>query len=122
MAYRIFVVEDHPRLRTTFAAVLNAQPDMELCGEAGSGEEALEKIPVAAPDLVLVDVSLPGMSGIDMLRQMAKRWPEQRALIVSGHDRDLYWQQGLGPQVKGYIMKDEGPDVMLKAIRQALAG
>jgi len=120
MAYRIFVVEDLPRLRSTFAAILNAQPDMELCGDAGSAEEALEKIPQASPDIVLVDVSLPGMSGIDLLRVLARVQPELPALIVSGHDRNIYWHDGLSPQVKGYVMKHEGPDVMLSAIRQAL--
>jgi DNA-binding NarL/FixJ family response regulator len=118
--YQIFVVEDHPSMRAAYAILINAQPDLKLCGEASTAEDALESIPNMRPDLVLVDISLPGMSGLDLLKQLNVRFPDVPALIVSGHDRDLYTNSSL-TNAKGYIMKHEGPEVLLSAIRRVLS-
>ena len=96
---------------------------MEFCGEAASGEEALEKIPASAPDLVLVDISLPGMSGIDLARKLQEQQPTIPLLIVSGHEMRLYIDGDLssvGANVKGYVMKHQGPAVLLSEINRVL--
>jgi DNA-binding NarL/FixJ family response regulator len=122
MAYQIFIVEDHPRMRATYCRMIQFQPDMDLHGEAASGEEALEKLGNSSPDLILVDVSLPGISGIELLRKLEELRPEMSALIVSGHDKELYMKEARFSNVKGYVMKHEGPEVLLETIRKVLAG
>jgi DNA-binding NarL/FixJ family response regulator len=122
MAHRIFLVEDHPVLRHSHAQVIQHTPGLEFCGEAGSGEEALEKIPASAPDLVLVDLSLPGMSGLDLIRQLEKERPELPLLIVSGHEMSLYQDdlKSMGTNVKAYVMKHQGPVFLLAEIMRVL--
>jgi DNA-binding NarL/FixJ family response regulator len=119
MSYQIFIVEDHPSMRAAYKLVISTQPDLTLCGEAATGEDALLAIPAVAPDLVLVDISLPGMSGLDLLKQLNAQKPELPALIVSGHDKDLYSNSTL-TNAKGYIQKHEGPEILLAAIRKIL--
>ncbi len=123
MAHRIFLVEDHHVMRQAHADVIHYTPGLELCGEAGSGEEALKKIATSTPDLVLVDIALPGMSGLDLARRLEQEVPTLPLLIVSGHEKRLYFQNdlsGMGPNVKGYVMKHEGPVVLIQAIRRVL--
>lgn len=119
MSYQIFVVEDHPSMRAAYAMVIKTQPDLRLCGEAASGEDALMAIPQLHPDLLLVDISLPGMSGLDLLKKLNTQQPDLPALIVSGHDKALYADSAL-TNAKGYIMKHEGPEALLTAIRRVL--
>jgi DNA-binding NarL/FixJ family response regulator len=121
MSYQIFIVEDHPSMRAAYRLVISTQPDLALCGEAASGEDALLAIPLLSPDLILVDISLPGMSGLDLLKQLNKQKPDLPALIVSGHDKDLYANSTL-TNAKGYIQKHEGPEILLAAIRRILDG
>ncbi len=119
MSYQIFVVEDHASMRAAYAMVIKTQPDLLLCGEAENAEDALTVIPGLQPDLILVDISLPGMSGLELLRQLNTAQPDLPAIIVSGHDKTLYADSAL-TNAKGYIMKHEGPEALLAAIWRVL--
>jgi DNA-binding NarL/FixJ family response regulator len=118
---RVFVVEDHPLMRQMLCTLVSRRSDLEVCGTAASGGEALEKIPAAGPDLVLVDVSLPGMSGFDLISAIMDDSPDLLALIVSGHDESVYADQALRSGARGYVMKGN-PLAIVKAIEAVLAG
>jgi DNA-binding NarL/FixJ family response regulator len=120
--HRIFIVEDHPAMRGAYITLIAPQPDMEIIGEAASGEEALKRIPGCGPDLVMIDISLPGMSGIELLRCLQKQRPELPALIVSGHQEISYIDHILSLGARGYVMKHQGPNAILEAIRQIMSG
>ena len=121
MTYRLFIVEDHPLMRETLTEYLALEPDVEVCGQAASGEEALRLIPESACDLVLVDVSMPGMSGIEFVRQLRQLVPGQHCLMLSGHAEKVYVEAALAAGAQGYVMKGD-PDAMVTAIRRVLGG
>jgi DNA-binding NarL/FixJ family response regulator len=115
MSYRIYIVEDHPAMRDAYASIIKTRPDLELCGSAATAEIALAEIPQAQPDLALVDIALPGMNGIQLLTILSTQLPDLPALLVSGHDKEIYGANSL-PNVKDFVMKHEGPNALLKAI------
>ena len=90
-------------------------PGLEVCGAAASAEEALDRLPAAA-DLVLVDVSLPGMSGIELVAEVVARWPSLRCLMLSGHTEVAYVERALGGGAKGYVKKGDTA-ALVEAIR-----
>lgn len=119
MKHRVFVVEDNLRMQESLLMYLDLQPDIEACGAAEHAEEALEQIPDKAIDLVLVDVMLPGMDGIELVQQLRSQQPELRCLMISGHAREHYEAAALAAGAVGYVMKDNA-DAILKAVRKAL--
>lgn len=118
--HRLFIVEDHPDVREAYVALLQQEPALTVCGVAASAEEALVRIPEAKPDLVLVDVSLPGMSGLDLIAALRAHDPSLRALVVSGLDRADFGQRAGEVGAVGYVVKADGPEALLAAIRRAL--
>ena len=86
----LFIVEDHAVMRQTYELLFADLPDLAICGSAGSAEEALTAIPRARPDLALVDISLPGRSGLQLVGDLRRDHPEVRVLVLSGHDGDDY--------------------------------
>ena len=119
---RIFLVDDHPIVLTGFQLLLNAQPDLEVCGTAGSAEAALEHVPASRPDLVITDLTLPGRDGLEFIRDILAIRPEQRVLVVSMHDELLFAARALRTGARGFLMKEAGAEKMLAAIRHVLAG
>jgi len=119
---KIFIVEDHAVIRRGYVLLIKRRADLEVCGEAASGEDALNTIPVCDPDLVLIDVSLPGISGIDLVRRLKTTQPNLATLVISGHEESLFVEGVLAAGAKGYIMKEQAPDVLLDAIYQVLDG
>jgi DNA-binding NarL/FixJ family response regulator len=119
---RIFIVEDHPVFREGLKLILVAQEDMEVCGVAVSAEEALPAIISLKPDLALVDISLPGKSGIELIGQIRAKKLETKLLVVSMHAEALYADRVLRAGGDGYIMKEEDPGEIVHAIRDVLAG
>jgi DNA-binding NarL/FixJ family response regulator len=105
MKTRIFVLEDHPSMRENIARFVSGLPDMEVCGSAATAEDALAKLADANADLVLVDVSLPTMSGLDFLREARERWPQLRCLVLSGHDETAYLWRAFSLGAQGYVAK-----------------
>jgi len=119
---RIFLVDDHPIVLTGFQLLLDAQPDLEVCGTAGSAEAALANVPGLKPDLVITDLTLPGRDGLEFIRDILAIRPEQRVLVISMHDELLFAARALRIGARGFLMKEAGAEKMLAAIRQVLAG
>jgi DNA-binding NarL/FixJ family response regulator len=119
---RVLIVDDHPVFRHGITAMINAEADLNVCGEAGSAPLALEALRRLQPDIVLVDISLPGTNGIELLKSMRAEFPKLPMLVVSMHDESLYALRALRAGALGYVMKAEALDLILVAIRKVLQG
>ena len=118
----IFIVEDHPVFREGLAQVLNGEPDLSVCGMAGDVPQALKEIARLKPQLVLVDIGLPGQSGLELIKKIRSADKQTKLLVVSMHDEALYADRVLRAGGDGYIMKQEDPEEILHAIRDVLGG
>lgn len=116
------VVDDHPIFRQGLVAVVQTNPRYKVSAEAGSVGEALAALERHVPDVALVDISLVGQSGLDLLKMIRISHPEVKVLIISIHDEAVYAERALKAQARGYVMKQEAGTVMLEAIRTILAG
>jgi DNA-binding NarL/FixJ family response regulator len=119
---QIFIVDDHPVFREGLVVLVNREPDLSVCGEATSAPQALASIERLKPDLVLADIGLPGKSGLELIKDVRALFPDMGVLVISMHDETLYAERVLRAGGRGYIMKQEGPEIMLQAIRQVLEG
>jgi len=122
MKRKIFVVDDHPVMRKGYQFLIDQEPDLVVCGEAGTALEALEKVSEEHPDLMLVDISLGGMSGLELIKKVHAQYPELATLVVSTHDESLYGERALRAGARGYVMKSEADGVIVEAIRRVLHG
>lgn len=122
MTYRIFVVDDHAVTRKGYVFLLQPHADLDVCGEAGSAAEALDRLPQAAPDLVIADIVMEGTSGIELIKQLSALRPDLPVLVVSMHDEALYAERALRAGACGYVMKSEIHAVYAQAIREVLRG
>jgi DNA-binding NarL/FixJ family response regulator len=118
----VLIVDDHPMMREGLASLLRAQDDMEMCGEAETAAQALELIPVRNPGIVIADITLPGKSGIELIKDITAMYPEVATLAVSMHDETVYAERVLRAGARGYIMKKEGGKRILEAIRKVRDG
>ncbi len=105
MAIRILVVDDSEVVRRGVAGILSARSDCEICGVARSGEEAMEKAPTLAPNLILLDISMPGMNGLEAARRLRDKLPETRILLMSQHDPDRVLPRAIEAGANGCIDK-----------------
>ncbi len=119
---RVFVVDDHPIVRQGLSQLINREPDLMVCGEAEDARAALEAIAALNPGFLIVDVSLDGPDGIELLKAIRARDPKLPVLMLSMHDESLYAERALRAGANGYIMKQEATDRVLIAIRQILGG
>ncbi len=122
VAKRVFIVEDHPVFREGLVHMLKGEKGLEVCGSAGDARNARETIARAKPDLVLIDISLPGKSGLELIKEIRSVDREVKLLVVSMHDEALYANRVLRLGGDGYIMKQEDPGEILHAIRDVLNG
>lgn len=120
--HTILLVDDHPLVREGLALRISLEPDLQVCGEAAGPSEALQAIERLAPDLVLVDLSLKGGHGIELITGVKKRFPKVRLLVISGFPEALYAERSLRAGADGYLNKQESSDRLLGAIRTVLAG
>jgi len=120
--HRIFLVEDHPVFRDGLAKLLNAEADLTVCGEAGDAKTGLKNIRKLRPDLAVVDLGLPGKSGLELIKEVRAAKLPVKLLVVSMFDEALYAQRVLRAGGDGYIMKQEDPEEIVSAIRDVLAG
>ncbi|WP_114970176.1 response regulator [Rhodoferax ferrireducens] len=118
----IFIVEDHTLLRAGLRALLSQDPDLEIVGEADNGRDAIRAIAALAPHLVLMDISMPGMNGIEAMRDIKRRNPETRVLVLTIHKTDEYIHESLRAGADGYLLKDATHDELRVAIRSILNG
>lgn len=119
---RVFLVEDHAVVRQGLASMINAEPDLEVCGEGKNLAEALPAIAAAAPDVAVVDLSLPDGSGLDLIKRLAAAHPELPVLVLSMHDEKVHAPRALIAGARGYVMKHEATDRVLEAVRAVLKG
>jgi len=119
---RVFIVDDHPIVRQGLAQMLKQEMDFTVCGEAEDAQRALQGIAELQPDLVLVDLSLKGGSGLALIRALKARQSTIPVLVVSMHDESLYVERVLRAGARGYIMKQAATDTMMHAIRRVLQG
>jgi len=119
---RILLVDDHPFMRAGLGALIDRQPDMQVCGEAGQPAEAMQAIVRENPDLVLTDLTMPGRSGLEFVKDVKAAHPDAAILIMSMHDESVFAERALRAGARGYIMKEAGGENLLTAIRQVLRG
>jgi len=117
---RVFVVDDHPIVRQGLALLINREWDLQVCGEAEDAQTAIQSVATARPDILVVDISLNGPDGLDLLKDIRIRYPEMPVLILSMHDESLYAERALRAGAQGYIMKQEATEKVLVALRRIL--
>jgi DNA-binding NarL/FixJ family response regulator len=119
---RVLVVDDHPVVRQGLMAILRFKPDIDLVGEAADGVEAVELILARRPDVVLLDLRLPRLSGIEVMRHVRAEAPQVRFLVLTTYDTDAYIAPALAAGAHGYLLKDATPDELVHAIRALAQG
>jgi DNA-binding NarL/FixJ family response regulator len=119
---RILIVDDHPMTRQGLVTLIEHQPDWAVCFEAQNAEQALEAIAKTKPDLVLVDISLPGKSGLELIKDIRAFHEHLLVLVISMHDESLYVERVLRAGARGYVPKHAGAAKMVEAIRAVLNG
>jgi DNA-binding NarL/FixJ family response regulator len=118
----VFVVDDHPIVRQGLALLINQEPDLAVCGAAEEMQSALAAIHAVRPDILIVDISLNGPDGLELLKTVRLTMPRLPVLILSMHDESLYAERALRAGANGYIMKQEATEKVLVALRRILSG
>lgn len=119
---RVFSVDDHPLLREGIGALVNNQSDMMLVAEASTGAEAIQRFKEHTPDVTLMDLRLPDMSGIDILIAIRSEFPEARVIMLTTFEGDVEIHRALQAGARGYLLKNMPPSQLLDVIRQVHAG
>ena len=119
---RVFLADDHAVLRTGLKMFINSQPDMACVGEAGDGESTLNRLRQIRPDLLLLDLSMPGLGGLDVLPEIRRQAPETRVLVLTMHTEEDYLHQALSQGAAGYVLKQAVDQELLNAIRATMRG
>jgi DNA-binding NarL/FixJ family response regulator len=119
---RVLIVDDHPIFRAGLIGLVNIEKDLTVCGEAQDAVQAMTALEKLQPDLILLDMSLPGKSGLELLKDVRAMSPQTPVLIISMHDETLYAERVIRAGGRGYIMKQEGPEKIIHAIRKVLSG
>ncbi|HEY6948177.1 MAG TPA: response regulator transcription factor [Gemmatimonadales bacterium] len=118
--HRVFVVDDHPIVRQGLALLINQEPDLVVCGEAEEAGAVPGALASLQPDVLVLDISLPGRDGIELLKEIRTTDPELPILVLSMHDESLYAERALRAGASGYIMKQEATERVLVALRRIL--
>jgi DNA-binding NarL/FixJ family response regulator len=121
-ARRIFIVDDHAMFRDGLRRLIDLEADLTVCGDAPDAAEALRGMREAAPDLVIVDISLDSTSGIDLIKSIKRDYEDMPVLVVSMHSESLYGDRALRAGAMGYVMKSEPATTVVAAIRKVLSG
>ncbi len=119
---RVLLADDHAILRAGLGMLLNAQPDMEVVGEAADAAEAIEKAGTLQPDIVLLDLSMPGIHGLEAIGQIMEKAPAAQILVLTMHDDDAYLRQALRAGALGYVLKKAADTDLISAIRAVQRG
>lgn len=117
---RVVIVDDHPIVRAGLAALIDAESDLRVCGQAEDAHAARRLVESTRPDVVLVDLSLGGASGLDLVKELAER--EIRVLVVSMHDEVTWTERALAAGALGYVQKSAATDCIVQAIRRVMTG
>jgi len=119
---RVLVIDDHPIVREGLVQIICREPDLTVCAQASNAAEALHALRASCPDVVILDLTLNGSSGLGLLKDIRARWANLPVLVLSMHNEMLYAERVLRAGAQGYIMKQEGPEELVTAIRRVLAG
>ena len=119
---QVFIVDDHPLLRESLATLFDRQPDLHVCGQASDSATAYAEIQRLQPDIAIVDLSLPGESGLELIKKLQALSHVPRALVLSMHDEAFFAERALRAGAQGYVMKHEATDKVIEAVRQVLKG
>jgi len=119
---KVLIVDDHPVVRLGLADVINREADLTVCGEAADVTEAMRKIEATRPDVVVIDISLEGESGIELIEHIQARWPSVKMLASSAHDERVFAGRVLRAGAMGYVSKREALTKIVEALRQVLRG
>ena len=119
---RIMLVDDHPLVRRGLTELISDEDDLTVCEQVPSAEEALHVFGEAKPDLVIVDISLPGMSGLELIKRLRTRDPSIKILVSSMHEESLFAERALRGGANGYVNKEEATENVVDAIRKILNG
>ena len=122
MSVRVLIVDDHPLVRDGLRLLIDAQPDMEVVGEAVDGPTALDAAGRLLPDVVIMDVEMPGGSGIDVLRELLAAHPATKVLMLSAFPDAGYVTKSVRAGASGYLIKGDAPSEIVKAVRAAMSG
>jgi DNA-binding NarL/FixJ family response regulator len=118
--HRIFVVDDHPLVRESLSNLIDRQPNLSVCGQAGDSATAFDAVVRLQPDVVLLDLSLPGESGLELIKKLQSLPHPPRMLVLSMHDETFYAERVLRAGALGYVTKHETTDKVIEAIRRVL--
>ncbi len=116
MSFRIFVADDHEVVRRGLCALLQVQPDWEVCGEAGDGREAMEKVQKLKPDVVILDIGMPSLNGLEATRQILRVNPQTKILILTLHDSDQVVREVLNAGARGFLLKSDAARDLVAAV------
>lgn len=119
---KILIAEDHTLVRAGIRALLSAEPDFEVVGEVATGEDAVRMAYETRPDVVLMDLNMPGRGGMHAIGEIKRRTPEVKVLVITMHKTDEYIQEALRSGAAGYILKESGHDELRAAIRTVISG
>jgi DNA-binding NarL/FixJ family response regulator len=119
---KVLIVEDHPIVRQGVARLLDGDPGFCVCGEADCARQALAAIEEVQPDAAIIDIALPGINGIELIKNIIARWPGLPLLVLSMHDETLYAERALRAGAKGYVMKEEATEDLICALHRILDG
>ena len=119
---RVMLVDDHAVVRAGYRFLLENVGGIEVVAECGSGEEALERFAERRPDLLIMDLSMPGMGGLEAIRRVRAQEPEIKVLVFSMHENPAFVERALQAGVSGYISKNSSPEVLVAAVRRIAAG
>ncbi|GIV61452.1 MAG: DNA-binding response regulator [Rhodothermaceae bacterium] len=119
---KLLIVDDHPLMRKGLALTLEAEPDLKVVAQAASAEEALQLLDTIDVDMAIVDISLPGMSGLELIKHLQALKPGMKVLVISRHEESLYAERAIRAGARGYVMKLEADAVIVQAVRRVLQG
>ena len=120
--WQVLIAEDHAILRDGLRALLTTSADLEVVGEADNGREAIRQIGILKPDLVIMDLTMPGTNGIDAIREVKRRYPQMKVLTLTVHKTEEYIRTALQAGTNGYVLKETTHAELLIAIRSVMAG
>jgi len=118
----VFIVDDHPLVREGLTNLINRQSDLVVCGEAKDSAEALDGMTKERPDVAIIDISLTNESGLELIKQLVKQFPQVALIVLSMHDEALYAERALRAGARGYVMKHETSKNVLNSIRRVIGG
>ena len=119
---RVLLAEDHTIVRKGLLALLSPEEDIEVCGEVGTGKQAVKAVGALAPDVAILDITMPELSGLEAARRIRKRYPEAQILFLTMHANEAYLREALLIGASGFVLKRAAPEELILAIRAAARG